>query len=259
MATKLIGADDATGSNGTPHYFVLCRFQAVASGTMNEFRLKSGVSGNVKCAIYADSAGEPGALITAMNTGQAVTGGQWNTLTFTSTSITSGTYYWLAVCVDTVGAIQQIAGGTMRYKVGAYSTFTFPDPAGTGFTSAAYTYLEAGWASVVAKTSSDTGSGADAYVSLETPEAKSSSDIGSGIEGAPVPSATLTGSEIGSGIEALAARLLASFDTGGGIDVGGLFNDLFWEVSASELGEGCDLLTAKIEMPTKGGGMKLWT
>jgi hypothetical protein len=118
--------------------------------------------------------------------------------------------------------------------------------------------LHVEYTAVTEKTSSDTGSGVDAYVSLETPEAKSSSDIGSGLEGTPLPGASLAGSESGAGVEALAARLLASFDTGSGVEFAqlvGLLESLF----ATELGEGDDLLTAKIEMPTKGGGMKLWT
>lgn len=114
-------------------------------------------------------------------------------------------------------------------------------------------------AGVTEKTSSDAGSGADAYVSLQMPAAKSSSDTGSGVEGTPLPSAILAGTETGSGIDALIFRLLAAVDTGGGVETGveidGLLKDLF----ASELGEGSDSLTAKIEMPTKGGGMKLWT
>jgi hypothetical protein len=108
------------------------------------------------------------------------------------------------------------------------------------------------------KTSSDTGSGVDAYVSLETGEAKIASDTGSGVEGTPLPGASLSGSEAGSGIEALVARLLVAVDSGTGIEVAqlvGLLNDLF----AADWGEGLDLLVAKIEMPTKGGGMKLWT
>jgi len=108
---------------------------------------------------------------------------------------------------------------------------------------------------ITEKTSSDAGSGADAYVSLETGVAKSSSDAGSGVEGTPVPSATLAGSETGSGIEAFVARLLAAFDAGTGAEVGGLLKDLL----VSELGRGSDSLIAKIETPTKGGGMKLWT
>jgi hypothetical protein len=111
-----------------------------------------------------------------------------------------------------------------------------------------------------AKTSSDTGSGADAYVSLEKGEAKISSDAGSGVEGTPMPSASLSGSETGSSIDAIIARLLASFDTGYGIEVGSVeVGALLQNLFASELGQGLDSLVAKIEMPTKGGGMKLWT
>ncbi len=123
----------------------------------------------------------------------------------------------------------------------------------------------------------ETGSGVDAVDSLETPEAKTSSDAGSGVEGTPAQSAILAGSETGAGIEALTSRLLAGGETGGGaegliarllaaLDTGsgaeassleteGSLEALF----ASELGEGSDRLTAKIEMPIKGGGMKLWT
>jgi len=142
-------------------------------------------------------------------------------------------------------------------------------------------YGEGGTAGVTEKSSSDTGAGADAKASgnpiatlvkaetgsgvdavdsLETPEAKSSSDAGSGAEGTPVQSAILAGSESGSGLEAIIARLLDALDTGGGaeassLETEGQLKDLF----ASELGEGADRLVARIEMPTKGGGMKLWT
>jgi hypothetical protein len=262
MAVKLVGADDATGVNTNYLYWFLTRFQAVASGNMTEFRVKSGASGNVKVALYEDDEGEPGALITAMNTGQAVTGSGWETLSFTSTPITSGAYYWLAYCKNTAGAVQRenVGQGTTRYKSADYDTFTFPNPAGTGFSNQGLFHLMAGWGelTVTAKTSSDTGSGVDVCVSLETPGAKLSSDIGSGVEGMPLPSATLTGDETGAGIEVLAARLLASLDTGTGVEVAQLVG-LLKELYATELGEGCDLLTAKIEMPTKGGGMKLWT
>jgi hypothetical protein len=114
------------------------------------------------------------------------------------------------------------------------------------------------YTAITEKTSSDTGSGVDTYVALETPGAKLSSDIGSGVEGTPLPSASLAGNETGAGIEVLAARLLASCDTGTGVEVAQLVGSLK-ELFAAELGEGRDLLTAKIEIPTKGGGMKLWT
>jgi len=148
MSVKLVGQDDATAAGGEgAGYFILEKYTAVASGNMTEYRVKSSVAGNVKCAIYADSAGEPGALITAMNTGQAVAAGQWNTLTFTSTPITSGTVYWLAFNIDTNGAIDYLASGAgiERYKAASYPTFAFPDPAGSGFVSATFGELIAGW------------------------------------------------------------------------------------------------------------------
>jgi hypothetical protein len=89
---------------------------------------------------------------------------------------------------------------------------------------------------------------------------KTSSDAGSGVEAMPVYSAILTGAESGAGVEAFIARLLAAAEAGYGAEAseigdGGLLKNLL----ASELGEGDDGLTAKIEIPTKGGGMKLWT
>ncbi len=125
---------------------------------------------------------------------------------------------------------------------------------GGGGVKCTQVYVEVDYTSVTEKSSSDTGSGANAYVSLETGEIKTSSDAGSGAEGTPMQSATLFGGETGSGIEAYVARLLAAFDTGTGAEVSGLLKDLF----ASELGQGSDSFVAKIETPTKGGGMKLW-
>jgi hypothetical protein len=147
MATvKLIGADDASGSNEVVGLFRLSRCQAVASGNMTEFRIKAGVSGNVKCALYTDNAGEPGSLITAMNTGQAVVAG-WNTLTFTSTAITKDTYYWRAIIFDTEGACQYVtsAGAPYRYKTETYSTFTFPSTPSGLTADNGYYDLTAGW------------------------------------------------------------------------------------------------------------------
>ncbi|HEY54867.1 MAG TPA: hypothetical protein G4N91_01110 [Dehalococcoidia bacterium] len=110
------------------------------------------------------------------------------------------------------------------------------------------------------KTSADSGSGVDAVDSLETPEAKLSSDAGSGLEGTPTQSAVLVSGETGSGLEAIIARLLTDDESGGAVEAAdvedeGQLKDLF----VTELGEGADCLSAKIEMPTKGGGMKLWT
>lgn len=145
MALKLIGADGTSTTQNAASYFYLAKFTAEVSWDMTQFKVYSVVAGNVKCALYADNAGEPGILITAMNIGQAVVANQWNTLTFTPTPIVNGTVYWLAFCIDTAGAITRTATGVDRYKAATYSTFTFPDPAGTGFTSNTRQHLVAGW------------------------------------------------------------------------------------------------------------------
>jgi hypothetical protein len=109
------------------------------------------------------------------------------------------------------------------------------------------------------KESSDAGTGTDTVESLETPEAKTSSDTGAGTEGSPTTSATLAGSESGSSIEALISRLLADDESGGATEASDAEGEEgSKDLSVSEPGEGADRLVAKIEMPAKGGGMKLW-
>ncbi len=121
-------------------------------------------------------------------------------------------------------------------------------------------YVEVDYTAVAEKTSADTGSGVDAVTSLQTPVAKLSADAGSGLEGTPASSAALIGGETGSSLETIVARLLATFEVGGGVEASSIeIEGQLKNLLATELGEGTDSLAAKIEMPTKGGGMKLWT
>ena len=145
MATeKLLGRDDESGSSGGGSYLRMHSYVALKSGTISEIKVRSNASGNVKVAIYADKAGEPGELLGANNDGQAVTSG-WNTLTIDSTPIIKGTHYWLATIHDAAGGIAYKSGGGMKYKAATYSTFTFPDPAGTGFSSFDGYTIAAAW------------------------------------------------------------------------------------------------------------------
>jgi len=153
MATaKLVGADDASGSNDTGNYEVLTRFQAIATGKITEFRVKAGASAQVKVAVYADNSGSPGALLSYNNTAQNVVSG-WNTLSIPSLDVTSGTYYWLAVAMSANGASQCVLSGSYNYKAITFSSFTWPDPADATSTYAATT-LVAGWGILVLSPSS---------------------------------------------------------------------------------------------------------
>ena len=239
MSEKLIGADDTTGLNHGSDIFVLTRFQAVDTGDMTEFKVKAGTSGYVKCALYEDDAGAPGDLITAMNTGQAISSG-WNTLNFTSTPVNIGTYYWLAIIIDTSGAALYVnSSGTMRYKASTYSGFTFPDPAGGGFSSLAYYTLEAGWGeteSITPKTSSDSGAGSDIKESF--------------------PAAFFSRAEMGSGLETAGINAgLASGDAGTGADFS--LSSSEEAMSGSDGGSGSDAMRVLIKKAVSGTEMNL--
>jgi hypothetical protein len=150
MTIKLIGVDDATGDSGTTalNYLNCQMFQAVATGTLTEFKIKlsAGLTVNAKLAIYADSSGAPGSALWRQNTGQGLIA-DWNTITVSpGVSITSGTYYWLAFIFDATKntANYSSTAGTLKYKTSAYSSGC-PDPAGTGFSDASATRFLAGW------------------------------------------------------------------------------------------------------------------
>jgi len=138
MATgKLIGNSDAYNAGGAaPDYFLLFKHTAEYTGTLSEIRFYVGVAGNAKVGFYADNAGEPGARLAKRDTSTAVVVG-WNTLTLESPcSVTKDSVYWLAFNIESI--VQYGVGttaGPRRYKVATYSTFTFPDPAGSGFTA----------------------------------------------------------------------------------------------------------------------------
>ena len=134
----LVGTENEGNENAPANYFSLYRFQAVASGNnVTKFKVYSGVSGNLKVAVYSDTDSAPDVRLGYNDSSQAVTGGQWNDLTISAIDIVSGINYWLATNVDTSGSLRrQSSGGTAgKYKSATFSTFTFPDPAGTGFSN----------------------------------------------------------------------------------------------------------------------------
>jgi len=153
MATgRLIGSTNTyeTGYNTLKDYFQLVKFTALATGIVTEIRVYSYASGHVKVAIYADNAGEPGSLITANNSNQSVMAGQWNMLAIGNTNLTKDVNYWLAWNEDTNTCMSGHSGTqSRRYKLGAYSDFNFPDPAGSGFSSATSDICVAGWGILV--------------------------------------------------------------------------------------------------------------
>jgi len=136
MATvKLIGSTASTGTTGFGTSFWLAKYTAEATGLLSEIKIRSSGSQTVKVAVYADNAGEPGARLAKQDTSQSLVDG-WNTIALeASCSIVSGTSYWLAVATNASTLWYYTPSTARRFKVITYAGWSFPDPAGTGFTS----------------------------------------------------------------------------------------------------------------------------
>jgi hypothetical protein len=98
----------------------------------------------MKVGIYSDSAGIPTTRLDTVGSTAVVSG--WNTITFPSVSIVSGTAYWLATNSSVFDLVSGITNGTGvdRYKALTY-TDPFPNPAGGGYDVVDWLMLEAGW------------------------------------------------------------------------------------------------------------------
>jgi len=149
-AEKLIGSDDVSedGYIGT-NRFMLTRFQAEKTGTIDEIRVNKYSSGVMKVAIYADDEEEPGALLNA-NNDPGDTGTGWTTISLPVTNVVEGTYYWLAFQDCGSRPYYHTASAQTRYRIEDSPDFTFPDPAGGEFTTITDYYpIIAGWLSLI--------------------------------------------------------------------------------------------------------------
>jgi len=148
QAEKIIGvaADADADVLCSADYLVLSRFRTDKTGGVNQIRIRCSSPGNVKLALYTDYNGEPGMLLNAVQTGIPVADG-WNNIPFPQTLVSFGAHYWLAFCSDTdVVDAKTSSGFTRRFKQASFNTFTFPNPAGSGFTADTSHYdLIAGW------------------------------------------------------------------------------------------------------------------
>ena len=142
---KLVGANDTTATgNEDPNYFLLDKFTAEANGTLSQIKVKCGAAGNVKVAIYNDSYGSPGSLLSSSNTGTHVEASVWTPISITPTAIVSGTPYWLALISDSRCVGYKGTGGIGRYAPASYSGFTFPTTPSGLYSWSGY-HLIQGW------------------------------------------------------------------------------------------------------------------
>ena len=128
------GTTTEAGSTCLANYLYCGMFQATKTANgVTTFRVYSSASGNAKIQIYNNNSGTPGTLVSANDTGQAVSSG-WNNLSVPSCNIVSGTDYWLGIVTSASGAARRnTTGGVSRYKSATYSSFTAVDnPSGLG-------------------------------------------------------------------------------------------------------------------------------
>ena len=133
--TEEIGNASATGmgsiGNGVMgNYARASNITAGYSGTITKVGVNVATpAGNIMTAIYADSSGNPGALLASSNSTAAVLG--WNNLTLnTPVSVTAGTTYWLGFNNDDENLdTYRDPNGTHVYVSQTYGSF--PNPFGT--------------------------------------------------------------------------------------------------------------------------------
>ena len=145
---KLIGTSAQHSGKTDGNRFQLVQYTAEDTGTISQIHVYSLANTSVKVAIYTDSSGEPGSLITANDSSQPVSANQWNSLSIPDTSITEGTAYWLAVANEAADVPARETTGNSaprRAKSITYSSFNFPPTAGSGFASSTRELSIAGW------------------------------------------------------------------------------------------------------------------
>jgi hypothetical protein len=128
MTDFLFGSTQVKSGNGYASWLYASKFVCGKNGDATEIQIYSDSSGEAKVALYTDNAGSPGTLIVKNDSGTAVTGGQWNPISISSTAVTFGTTYWIAAMGNASGVITNKSGvATSKYNASySYNIFTFP-------------------------------------------------------------------------------------------------------------------------------------
>jgi hypothetical protein len=145
-ASLFLGAwgDMNPSLDGGQNYVILSKQQASVSSATNEgliYGILVHVSqpGMAKVALYADSNGQPGALLSAANTEQSVSTG-WNLIKLPGVKVINLKDYWIGFYGSVTSGMYcysylQGTGCYARWKLDTYSpNWQWPDPAGPGWT-----------------------------------------------------------------------------------------------------------------------------
>lgn len=124
--SEAIGSTVGGADNYASRYLpIWSRYVATSDSTISHINVKMSGAGNAKVAIYEDSGGSIGSLLSANNTGTAVVAGI-NAISITPTVVHNGTYYWLGVWATSQSFIlANDASGRYAYQ-STSSSFVFP-------------------------------------------------------------------------------------------------------------------------------------
>lgn len=110
---------------------IASKFTAPASGNITSIFVRIGqtfATDNVRCAVFADSAGVPGALLRSSNeivVTHPTDADSWKETTITSLAVVSGTVYWLASWAQGGNADGRKDTGTTN-QLSQQDTATYP-------------------------------------------------------------------------------------------------------------------------------------
>ncbi len=115
-------------------------FQSTANGSgsvvgINLYLDSSSNAAKVYAGLYADNSGHPGALIAQGSTTQPVPGA-WNQIPISSSALTAGTHYWIAILGAQSGTLQfhdRAAGGCSSETTSQTTLTALPSSWTTGF------------------------------------------------------------------------------------------------------------------------------
>lgn len=142
MLNKLLGGSILQGTSyASANYILMQRIYTGNYGVLKNFYIYSHNAGKIKLAVYADDNGTPTTRISRADEFTA-SATSWNTIPADRVYININQYYWIASIVDTYATAsgRYLTTYTYMYKAQTYSGFTFPESAGSGYTTfAGYT------------------------------------------------------------------------------------------------------------------------
>jgi hypothetical protein len=128
------GASTITLAANTASYvFFIPNYNGQITGATISFANGTGGTGHMKCAIYSEVTGRPGAVLATSTEILNPTGGSIQTVTFASpATVVKGTRYWFGVNQDaSINCNYNNVTGTLSIAASSYASWPAANPSGT--------------------------------------------------------------------------------------------------------------------------------